>query len=388
MAPTSCDPCGTCIPGNINSQYYRQASLTALCQILTALEATGGGATRYDYEALCAPDGTPVFVRWKYGTSGSVAGSAGYRADGTAYVGDLADLIACEASTVAVSSVIPGTGATNLGKAENAIFATGSSGVMSLSVSNEAAGIVAAADSDYTIQATNRYGAINVVLDLNLINSAVIGRQPVRAEDSAFANGEALMMAGGVNARSYLAYNSTNGDATPISVGDKGVVLSTLMYDSSLGGGSCAVVTEDVVISNGAAIVLVGVQRQDTPTTDTDASGDATQVKANTVGALYNEPANQVVVSALGTLAFGGVTTAYATLLTNSAKAKIVSFDNKLDKDVYISYNASTDHVLIAAGASKIFDYGSNGRWVASNISVKAIGANATTGNIYVSVAV
>lgn len=507
-APNSCTPCD-CIPGNVSEEYFRSAALNALCQILAAVGGEGSGPVRYDWESLCSPvDGSIVFVRFEYDTDGTIVGSAGFRADGTAYVGDLNLLVACEASSVAITSVIPGVGPTNLGKAEDALAVSGDTGVFSLQVRNTAlatltsgdgdysgravnavgagfvdvnasaqqsnplgllkledaahasgdAGVFAlavannsratlSADGDYTPIAVNTIGGVLVNLDATAVISA--GNQPVRLEDAAFAasdavmmgggvnnsnlvvfnatngdvtpfavsnagltmaalyhdstgtislspikledasfaSGNAVMMAGAVNNRSFGAYNSTNDDVTPIAVGDKGVVLSTIMYDSSMAGGSCAVTVEDASLGEGTAIVLVGARRIDTLATNPGSDGDASHFNVNSVGALYTEQANQVVTSALGTLAFGGVTTAYATLLTNSAKGLIVSIDNKLDKDIYVSYNASTDHVFVAAGASKILDYGSNGRWVASNISVKSIGANATSGNIYASVA-
>jgi hypothetical protein len=287
------------------------------------------------------------------------------------------------AQQINIDSTFQATAATGLLKLEDAAHASGDAGVAAWGVANTALAAFGA-NGDYTPHATSTKGVglHTIVYDSDIAITAT----PIKLEDAAFSNGDPMLMAGAVNNRSYGSYNSTNGDATPISVGDRGVVLTTLMYDSSMGGGSCAIVPEDQAISNGQATVLNGFQRQDTPTVDTDTSGDCALAKSNSVGALYTEQANQVAVPALGTLGFAGVTTTYATLLTNSAKGLILSVDNKLDKDVYISTNGSTDHYFVAAGGSKIIDFGSNGRWVASNISVKSIGANATSGNIYATV--
>lgn len=62
----------------------------------------------------------------------------------------------------AVTSVIPGTGATNLGKAEDAVHASGDTGVMALAVANEAQTSISSADGDYTPVGVNRKGTVYV----------------------------------------------------------------------------------------------------------------------------------------------------------------------------------------------------------------------------------
>jgi hypothetical protein len=59
-------------------------------------------------------------------------------------------------------SVIPGTGATNLGKAEDAGHTTGDVGVMMLGVSNESGTALVGANIDYTPIATDKMGQIYV----------------------------------------------------------------------------------------------------------------------------------------------------------------------------------------------------------------------------------
>lgn len=71
------------------------------------------------------------------------------------------------AGSVAVTSVVPGTGATNLGKAEDAIAASGDVGVASLAVRNDA-GTALAADGDYTFLQTDSTGALRTSATLSL----------------------------------------------------------------------------------------------------------------------------------------------------------------------------------------------------------------------------
>jgi len=65
---------------------------------------------------------------------------------------------------VDVLSVVPGTGATNLGKAEDSVHSTGDVGVMSLAVRNDTIGAIASTDGDYAPLQVNVAGALWVKL--------------------------------------------------------------------------------------------------------------------------------------------------------------------------------------------------------------------------------
>lgn len=65
-------------------------------------------------------------------------------------------------TNVDVASVIPGTAATNLGKAEDAAHATGDTGVMALGVRKDSP-VALAADGDYTPQQMDALGNVRVV---------------------------------------------------------------------------------------------------------------------------------------------------------------------------------------------------------------------------------
>jgi len=78
---------------------------------------------------------------------------------------------------VDVLSIIPGTGATNLGKAEDSAHTSGDVGVMSLAVSNVAQATFSA-DGDYTPIATDLKG--NVMVVGNVANNASDSGNPVK----------------------------------------------------------------------------------------------------------------------------------------------------------------------------------------------------------------
>ena len=81
---------------------------------------------------------------------------------GTNAIGKLAANSGVDIGDVDVTSIIPGTGATNLGKSEDAAHTTGDTGVMALAVSNEA-NTARAADGDYLPIATDTEGNVRVV---------------------------------------------------------------------------------------------------------------------------------------------------------------------------------------------------------------------------------
>lgn len=69
---------------------------------------------------------------------------------------------------VSVDSVLPGVGALNLGKAEDAVHNSGDVGVMALAV-QKTTGAALAADGDYVPLQTNASGALRVQIDADIV---------------------------------------------------------------------------------------------------------------------------------------------------------------------------------------------------------------------------
>ena len=70
--------------------------------------------------------------------------------------------ITVDGSVSIVTSMVPGTAATNLGKAEDAVAANGDTGVAMLGVRNDAAASKTSADGDYSMFATDSAGRIGI----------------------------------------------------------------------------------------------------------------------------------------------------------------------------------------------------------------------------------
>ena len=81
---------------------------------------------------------------------------------GSAAIGKLAANSGVDIGDVDVTSVVPGTGATNLGKAIQSAQGSTDTGVAALAVRNDALADLSGADGDYTPLQVNKTGALNV----------------------------------------------------------------------------------------------------------------------------------------------------------------------------------------------------------------------------------
>lgn len=84
-----------------------------------------------------------------------------------------------KSGSLSISAVTPGTGATNLGKAEDAPHTTGDVGVMALALRNDTGAVSAGADGDYIALTTDATGALRIdlngTLSTNNSSTAVLG---------------------------------------------------------------------------------------------------------------------------------------------------------------------------------------------------------------------
>lgn len=117
-------------------------------------------------------------------------------------------------SNVAVTSVVPGTGATNLGKAEDSVSADGDTGVALLAVRKATPANTSGTDGDYEflqVSAGRLWGS-TLVTDLVPGTGATnLGK----AEDAAHTSGDVGVMALTVRADTAAATAGTTGDYQP-----------------------------------------------------------------------------------------------------------------------------------------------------------------------------
>lgn len=160
----------------------------------------------------------------------------------------------------AVTSIVPGTAAANLGKAEDALHASGDTGVMALAVRNDA-GTLFAANGDYIPLSVNSSG--NLRVDLATINSASFVTVPIsgsvsvsavipgtgpthlgKSEDDAHTGGETGVLIFGVRRDTPSSLVGADNDYIPFTTDSVGAVwvrnrgdfVTTLPFSASTRG--------------------------------------------------------------------------------------------------------------------------------------------------------
>lgn len=276
-APNSCSPCD-CINGTMSDDYYKNASMVAMCAILSALG--GGGAAsnfRFDTEILCVPtSGVPVLVVYAYKTDGTVTGIVAYNilAVPTVYGGSLAALVACE---------------TLANHAEDAPVVSGDFGVGVLIKRTDTAAVQTSADGDYTLPVGNSFGVQHVNIDRTFQASDVNGL--LVAEDAASTDGGALAKIGFVRQDALSSSVSTDGDWGTGKLDSLGRIWISGTY------------LEDVPAVSGDQGHPALFIRTDTAAVQTSATGDYTLAVTNSFGVQHvNIDSNFQAAAATGLL--------------------------------------------------------------------------------------
>jgi hypothetical protein len=183
-----------------------------------------------------------------------------------------------------IGSITPGTGATNLGKAEDAAHTTGDVGVMSLAIRNAAGSALAGTEGDYSSFSVNQFGSVIAGPSLTNMGSADITAGILKAEDSAAASGDALVGVAGV-IQTTLATPAAAGDYAALAMGSNGQALVTGLYDVlNTSTDQIASREDNPLTSDGTAGLKVLYQTQDPLTVDQGTNGDASFPKVDRAG--------------------------------------------------------------------------------------------------------
>ena len=161
---------------------------------------------------------------------------------GSAAIGKLAANSGVDIGDVDVTSVVPGTGATNLGKAEDAAHSSGDTGVMTLAVRNDTPAALGGSDGDYAPLQVNSAGSLYtkdetgeagsiLVTGTTAVTSAISGTAFIAIqfiEDSVFDSGND----GLISATNQL-YPSTQYTGTDIDT-DGGAVADSVSFPQGM----------------------------------------------------------------------------------------------------------------------------------------------------------
>lgn len=247
--------------------------------------------------------------------------------------GQTIDNVATVDNVDRVNAVIPGTGATNLGKAEDAAHTTGDTGVMALAVRQDTATALAA-NNDYIPLIVDSSGRLHVNVGTGSVSiSAVVPGTGAtnlgKAEDAVHANGDVGVQVLAVRRDTLASSTSANGDYATFSVDSVGALWTRLagMTTIALSGSTRGRPIQLTGTTSGTAVTLhtatttAGqIDRLFIDLTNTSASAVVVTIEFGTTG-VGNEidvtvPANATVRAVDGSVIGGAATDtvrAYAT---------------------------------------------------------------------------
>ena len=190
---------------------------------------------------------------------------------GTNAIGKLAANTGVDIGDVDVTSVIPGTGATNLGKAIDSVGGATDTGVVPLAIRDDALTALTPVDGDYVALRVNSTGALHV--------TGGGGGTQYNIDDvaSATATGTVALV---VRKDTGASLAGTDGDITGLQVDASGALRVT-------GGGGGTEYTVDAVAPAAPVGTTLVMERDDALSALTEVEGDWTNVRANANGALW-----------------------------------------------------------------------------------------------------
>lgn len=283
---TESAPASDTASSGLNGRLQRIAQrITSLIALLPAALGAGGGL-KVDGSGTALP------------VSGTVTANAG---SGTLAVSLASvpshDVTNAGSFAAQITSHVPGTAATNLGKAEDAVAASGDTGVAVLAVRRDAAASGVSADGDYANLSVDSNGALRVTgggggTQYNLDDVA-----------SATATGTVALV---VRKDSAASLAGTDGDITGLQVDASGALRVT-------GGGGGTEYTEDAAAAANPAGQMLILRRKDTlSSAEVSADGDNIAANATAKGELYVKHTDAVAVTN------ANLDAALSTLLTQS----------------------------------------------------------------------
>lgn len=193
---------------------------------------------------------------------------------------DATGFLKVNAKDATVTSVVPGTAAANLGKAEDAVHATGDVGVMALAVRKDADS-ASALDGDYHSLLVDPTGYLKVTAKDAVVSSVTPGTAAAnlgKAEDAVHATGDVGVQMLGVRKDSDLA-SAADGDYASLHIDS----LGFLKVNVKTSQGSVA---HDQPVSGNPFQVAAEARSAESAV----ANGDVVRMMADLVGKLINQP--------------------------------------------------------------------------------------------------
>ena len=228
---------------------------------------------------------------------------------------------------VSLASVIPGTGATNLGKAEDAAHASGDTGVMFLGVRRDANSSLVDTTGDYAPCQFDAIGGLKV----SIISGAGSGGTAL-ADNAAFTPGTTSFTPIGGEVDDTATTDATENSAAVVRMTAKRAIHVNLRDNTgaelSVGGGTQY--DEDTVATDAEKLTMAGVVRRDVAATGAGTDGDRTELSVGSDGRLW---ASATVTNSV-TVANAGVFAVQASIGSGSTEIGKTEDNGSADGDV------------------------------------------------------
>ena len=297
VQPSSCTPCD-CVQPNMSDTYFYQAAILLLCEIaeggggggggnvnLTGINgvapAVGNGASSTGVLRVAVADGSELATE---------ATLAALNTKVTA-VNTGAVVIASGAITT-LGAITPGTGATNLGKAEDDPSASGDVGIATLFKRQDTAATQTSAAGDYHVPVGNQFGV--TLVDINAGFQASSANGLLKSEDAVSATGDAGVF--GLSVRRDTATSLVNAEGDYIGDVNNAYGAKLIVINRTFQGVSDAdllLKAEDSSAASGDAGVAVWGVIRSTPAINAGV-GDYAEIPISGQGALWMTPTPSV----------------------------------------------------------------------------------------------
>lgn len=216
-------------------------------------------------------------------TIGTVTLGTGSNSVGTVVLGTGANAV----GSVTTTSQVPGTGSTNLGKAEDQAHVSADTGVFVLGVRHDISSTGLGIDGDYAALSLNASGELYVVANTEMPAAATLADNTTNPTVPGVA---AFLMCFDGATWDRCQPSVTDTDDNSVTFSQTTSMLIGLNY---LSDGSSwireRVYLEDVAASGHDAgqLRIMGTVRQDTPASNTSTDGDYSYLKVDSVGRLW-----------------------------------------------------------------------------------------------------
>jgi len=309
--------------------------------------------------------GIVQFVKLVDGTlngTGSIAADIGAKANAlrvapanditdATYIGDIKFGESLPAGTnnigdVDILSIIPGVGATNLGKARDSALGGTDTGVMALAIRDDTLATLTPADGDYVPLRVSSTGQLHVTGG---------GGGTQYNIDIALGANDTTTLAGVVRDDSLTTLTEADGDISVLRVSSTGALHVT-------GGGGGTEYTEDVATANPIVGTATVMERDDVIAALTPIEGDWAAMRCSAEGALWVQDFNSdAALALLGTIDTdtGAMVTDLAAIEallitidsdTNDIKTAVELLDNAVDGN-YLNTNMNIAGTDVSANA-------------------------------------